>query len=106
MGPYQRAGSDAVLKRFSAHVVDRYQPGLPLSAATADLQRNQFTCSSGGAGRGEPPTRLCRRQMVVEDCTHTWQTHLWASEAASLARVRGLYDRRCAADDGLLGGPN
>ena len=75
----------------------------------SDLRANQFTCARPAAGRaGDPPDQVCRRQIVDGGCTHTWQAHLWddaAGQAAKLTRVRGLYDKRCASDGGLLGGP-
>ena len=73
----------------------------------ADLRDNQFACAPPGPSRrGDPPTQACRRTVREAGCTYTWQAHLWADAGgAKLARVRGLYDKSCASDGGLLGGP-
>ena len=109
LGAWRRSGADAMTQQFSNTVARRYGAGLPLSVAIGDLRANQFTCGRPPAGRtGDPPDQVCRRQIVEVGCTHTWQAHLWddaAGLAAKLTRVRGLYDKRCAADGGLLGGP-
>jgi hypothetical protein len=106
LGDWKRGGPDAVAQRFSSVIARRYGEGLALSAAVADLRANQFTCARPSAGKaGDPPAQVCRRTVTEAGCTHTWQAHLWDADAARLARVRGLYDRRCAADGGLLGGP-
>jgi len=80
-----------------------------LGAATGDLRANQFACAAPSTGRGgDPPDQVCRRTETEGDCTHTWQAHLWDDApgvAAKVSRVRGLYDMRCKADEGLLGGP-
>ncbi len=109
LGDWRRGSADAVIQRFSGHLVRRYAAGSPLSVATADLRANQFVCTAPAAGRGgDPPDQVCRRQQVEAGCTHTWQAHLWddaPGAAAKVSRVRGLYDKRCASDGGLLGGP-
>ncbi len=93
------------MQSFERTISSRYGAGLQLSAVTADLRRNDFTCSAPGAGRGDPPAQVCRRTVTAEGCTHTWQAHLFdAGGDGQLARTRGLYDRRCGGD-GLLGGP-
>lgn len=109
LGDWKRGGADGVGQRFSGTVARRYGEGVALTAAIADLRANQFTCARPPAARaGDPPDQVCRRAITEAGCTHTWQAHLWddaAGQAAKLTRVRGLYDRRCAADGGLLGGP-
>ncbi|MDX2234300.1 MAG: hypothetical protein NW200_07360 [Hyphomonadaceae bacterium] len=107
LGDWKRGGEDAVAQRFAGVVARRYGAGIALSAVTADLRANQFACARPPAAKtGEPPAQVCRRTATEAGCTHTWQAHLWNDAAgAALTRVRGLYDRRCAADGGLLGGP-
>lgn len=108
LGVWKRGNADGVTQQFSGTISRRYGAGLALTTATADLRANQFTCARPPAGRaGDPPAQVCRRQIVDAGCTHTWQAHLWddAGATAKLTRVRGLYDKRCAADGGLLGGP-
>ncbi|HRE45368.1 MAG TPA: hypothetical protein PKY87_15540 [Terricaulis sp.] len=105
LGDWRRASEQATLQSFERTIASRYGAGLQLSAVTADLRRNDFTCSAPGAGRGDPPAQVCRRTTTAEGCTHTWQAHLFdAGGDGQLARTRGLYDRRCGGD-GLLGGP-
>lgn len=109
LGDWRRSSQSAVVQRFSGALSRRYAAGSPLSAAAADLRANAFTCLAPIAGRsGDPPDQVCRRTVAEGDCTHTWQAHLWDDApgvAAKITRVRGLYDKRCKADDGLLGGP-
>jgi hypothetical protein len=109
LGGWKRGNADGVTQQFSATMARRYGAGLAFSAVTADLRANQFTCARPTAGRaGDPPDQVCRRQITEAGCTHTWQAHLWddaPGASAKLTRVRGLYDKRCAADGGLLGGP-
>ncbi len=109
LGDWKRGGADGVAQRFAGVVARRYGAGVPISAAAADLRANQFTCARPAAARaGDPPDQVCRRTATEAGCAHTWQAHLWddaAGQAAKLTRVRGLYDRRCASDGGLLGGP-
>ena len=108
LGAWKRGGANS--EQFSNTVARRYGAGLSLSVAVSDLRANQFTCARPPAGSaGDPPDQVCRRQIAEAGCTQTWQAHLWddaaTGPAAKLTRVRGLYDRRCAADGGLLGGP-
>lgn len=109
LGDWRRGGADAVMQRFSAGLVRRYAAGSALTVATGDLRANQFACAAPSSGRGgDPPDQVCRRTLTEGDCTHTWQAHLWddaPGAAAKVSRVRGLYDKRCKADGGLLGGP-
>lgn len=107
LGDYRAASQAAVLSGFEREIAGRYAPGVVLAAAAADLRANQFTCAapSNSARRGDPPAQICRRTVTANGCTHTWQAHLFAGEAANLGRARGLYDRRCGGD-GLLGGPD
>ena len=109
LGDWRRAGTHGVAQRFSAGIVRRYAAGSALAVATGDLRANQFACAAPSTGRGgDPPDQVCRRTETEGDCTHTWQAHLWDDApgvAAKVSRVRGLYDMRCKADEGLLGGP-
>ena len=109
LGSWRRGNADGVTQQFAATVARRYGAGLAFAVATGDLRANQFVCARPTAARaGDPPDQVCRRQIVEAGCTHTWQAHLWddaPGPAAKLSRVRGLYDKRCAADGGLLGGP-
>jgi predicted small secreted protein len=107
LGDWRRASASATLETFQHTINARYGAGLQLSAVTADMRRNEFTCAppSRGDGRGDPPAQVCRKTVTVSGCTHTWQAHLFdANNDARLARTRSLYDRRCGGD-GLLGGP-
>jgi hypothetical protein len=106
-GDWRRAGASAVAQHFEREIAARYANGIPLSAVAADLRRNDFACAENrdSAGRGNPPTQICRKAAAAENCTHTWQVHLFnANGGDTLARTRALYDRRCGGD-GLLGGP-
>jgi hypothetical protein len=109
LGGYRGGSADAVSQRFAASMARRYAAGLPLSVAAADLRANQFACTRPPPAKaGDPPDQVCRRTATENGCTHTWQAHLWddsAGASAKLTRVRGLYDKRCASDGGLLGGP-
>jgi hypothetical protein len=108
LGDWRNASEAATLEAFSTNVSSRYGAGLAISAASADLRRNEFNCGPAPAadrGRGDPPAQVCRRTTTASGCTHTWQVHLFDEGGnARLARTRGLYDRRCGGD-GLLGGP-
>lgn len=108
LGNWRNASEAATLQGFQQNVNNRYGAGLAISAAAADLRRNEFNCAaapSSDQGRGDPPAQVCRRTTTASGCTHTWQVHLFdAAGDGRLARTRGLYDRRCGGD-GLLGGP-
>jgi hypothetical protein len=105
LGDWRRANANAIIQAFEREIGGRYAVGLALAAVGADLRRNEFNCSAGAAGRGDPPDQICRRTVSQSGCTHTWQVHLYDENGnARLARTRALYDRRCG-DDGLLGGP-
>lgn len=106
LGNWQNASVGATLTQFSQNVARRYQPGLPLSAVSADLRGQDFNCANNTDNvRGDPPDAICRKTETVSGCTHTWQVHLFdESDNQILLRTRGLYDRRCG-NDGLLGGP-
>jgi hypothetical protein len=108
LGDWRNATENATLSAFQRGVASRYGAGLAISAASADLRRNSFTCGAAPpaeGGRGDPPAQVCRRTLTNSGCTHTWQVHLFDEGGdGRLARTRGLYDRRCGGD-GLLGGP-
>lgn len=106
LGDYRGGVPDAVAQRFAGQIVGRYRAGDLLASAASDLQRNQFQCERPGPGPGDAPDRVCRRKIVEADCAYVWQAHLWADgQASKLTRVRGLFDKTCKADGGLLGGP-
>jgi hypothetical protein len=108
LGDWRSANEAATLQAFQQSVNGRYGAGLAVSAASADLRRNEFSCGAAPPldnGRGDPPAQVCRRTTTASNCTHTWQVHLFDEGGnGRLARTRGLYDRRCGGD-GLLGGP-
>lgn len=108
LGDWRRASAPQTLAAFEANVASRYGVGLAISAAAGDLRGQEFTCGAAPpaeGGRGSPPAQVCRRTMTANNCTHTWQVHLFDEGGnGRLARTRGLYDRRCGSD-GLLGGP-
>lgn len=111
LGNWRKATEADVLNGYSRGITRRYGVGVPINAAVTDLAANQFRCTPPSAGRGDPPDKVCRRQVSEAGCVHTWQTHLWddaPGAATKVTRVRGLYDRRCntAGAGGLLGGPN
>jgi len=105
-----RDDSGAAGGRFAAQMLARYPAGAPLSVVQADLTANSFACTPPpppvrGAPRGDPPVRICRREIRAADCKIGLQVHLFSgAPAGRLGRLRALYDRRCGAD-GLLGGP-
>jgi hypothetical protein len=107
-GDLRRRSVGDVLEAFNRELTARYANAPELEAVADDLRANAFTCappSAGGQGE-ETPALVCRRTETAGDCTHTWQAHLFeAPDGRQLARVRGLYDRRCGGE-GLLGGPN
>jgi hypothetical protein len=107
LGDWRNANEAATLSAFQQTASDRYAVGLALSDAAADLRRSEFNCGDAPAvdeqGRGDPPAQVCRRTITANNCTHTWQVHLF-EEGGSLSHTRGLYDRRCG-NEGLLGGP-
>ncbi|MGE0743051.1 MAG: hypothetical protein AB7O98_17070 [Hyphomonadaceae bacterium] len=106
LGNWRAATEAATLQGFERTVTDRYAVGLPITAVSADLRRNEFNCADAPrAERGTPPAQVCRRTVTNSGCTHTWQVHLFDEGGSDrLARTRALYDRRCGGD-GLLGGP-
>ena len=108
LGDYRTAPPAQVLAAFEQTVSQRYGSGLAITAVSADLRRNEFSCAAAPGldnGRGAPPVQVCRRTVTVSNCTHTWQVHLFGDAGnARLDHTRGLYDRRCG-NDGLLGGP-
>lgn len=108
LGDWQHATAAIELSTFEQTIAGRYAAGLAISAATTDLQHNQFTCAPNHdtSNRGEPPAQICRKTVTQAGCTHTWQVHLFDTHGdAHIARSRGLYDRRCG-NEGLLGGPS
>jgi hypothetical protein len=107
LGEWRTANEAATLSAFQQNVTDRYGAGIAISDATADLRRTEFNCGDAppqDQGRGDPPAQVCRRTITMNNCTHTWQAHLFAQDDGRIARTRGLYDRRCG-NEGLLGGP-
>jgi hypothetical protein len=107
LGDWRDANAASVAQAFEREIDHRYRVGLALSAVNADLRGSAFTCAANreAAGRGDPPDQICRHTVSAENCTHTWQVHLYDEAGnAALARTRALYDRRCGGD-GLLGGP-
>lgn len=105
LGEPAKAGVDATTARFSGQILRRYPEKAALAAVEADLKRNSFACGPAKARRGDPPDRVCRRVLKAAGCTHTFQVHLFIDgKAATLDRIRALYDRQCGGD-GLLGGP-
>lgn len=105
LGDWRHASAEATLSHFESEVQARYAVGAPVAAAGADLRRNDFTCAANTdqTNRGDPPAQICRKTLTADNCTNTWQVHLFGA-AGHLTRVRALYDRRCGGD-GLLGGP-
>jgi hypothetical protein len=107
LGDWRHATAAATLSQFQSMVGGRYGVGSPVSAAVADLRRNDFTCAENAdtTGRGTPPTEICRKTVTAENCTGTWQVHFFDAHGdAHIARARALFDRRCG-NEGLLGGP-
>lgn len=108
LGDWRSADQATMLAAFQQHVESRYGAGIALSDAVADLRSNDFNCGDAPTvdeqGRGDPPAQVCRRTATANNCTHTWQVHLFETTDARIARTRGLYDRRCG-NEGLLGGP-
>lgn len=108
LGDWRTAQPAALLEQFERTVAGRYAAGVALTAAMADLRTAEFTCAplrERTDREGQPPAQVCRRTVTANDCTHTWQVHLYDTDGnGQLARSRGLYDRRCGADS-LLGGP-
>lgn len=103
LGDWQRTSVGDTLASFQRNVSSRYAAGLQTSAASSDLRRQDFNCSSHRDDRAtDPPAQICRKTQTASGCTHTWQVHLFGDD--TLSRTRGLYDRRCG-DEGLLGGP-
>jgi hypothetical protein len=108
LGDWRHATAADTLSQFQTTIAARYSAGSSLSAAAADLRRNGFTCAANNdsTGRGTPPAQICRRTVTAENCTGTWQVHLFeTSNDGRIARTRALYDRRCG-NEGLLGGPS
>lgn len=108
LGDWRGGAPGTVAQRFSSAMARRYALGSSFAVAMDDLRANQFTCARGVQGRGDPPDQVCRRAISDRGCTHTWQAHLFddaPNQASTISRVRGLYDKSCAAEDGLLGGP-
>lgn len=107
LGDWRHETPEAELSYFQGVIASRYAMGAALSAATADLRSNDFSCAPDNdtTGRGDPPAQICRKTMTAENCTATWQVHLFDTHGdGHIARSRALYDRRCG-NEGLLGGP-
>ena len=108
LGDWRHVTSAAELAQFQTTIASRYAPGAPISAAAADLRRNDFACAANvdPNSPGDPPAQICRKTVTAENCTATWQVHLYdTNNDGRLARTRALYDRRCG-NEGLLGGPS
>jgi len=109
LGDYRTLNEAETLAAFQQSLSSRYGAGVAVEAAQGDLEQNEFRCSASpgtDAGRGDPPAEVCRRTITANNCTHTWQVHLFDQHGdGHVARTRGLYDRRCGGD-GLLGGPS
>jgi hypothetical protein len=108
LGDWRGGSANAIAQRFSSSISRRFASGSSLANALADLRANQFTCTRGTPGQGDPPDQVCRRAISDKGCTHTWQAHLFddaPGQATKVSRIRGLYDKSCAVEDGLLGGP-
>lgn len=108
LGDWRNATAAATLSQFQSTVSARYAVSSPLSAATADLRRNDFNCAQNtdSTHRGTPPTQICRKTVTADNCTGTWQVHLFDTNGdGRIARARALFDRRCG-NEGLLGGPS
>jgi len=107
LGDWRHATAAATLSQFQSTVSARYGAGSPVSTAVADLRRSEFTCAENvdTTRRGAPPAEICRKTVTAENCTGTWQVHLFDTHGdARVARARALFDRRCG-NEGLLGGP-
>jgi hypothetical protein len=107
LGDWTHAPAATTLAQFQSQVAARYAAGSPISAATADLQSNAFTCAADNdtTGRGAPPAQICRKTVTGDNCTGTWQVHLFDNSGnGQLAHARALFDKRCGRE-GLLGGP-
>lgn len=105
LGAYERSSASAVARSFAEALGRRYAPDAPLSAITADLSANAFSCRASRHRLGDPPDQVCRRSAKAGDCDHTWQIYLYDDRGATrLSRVRAVYDRACGPDP-LLGGP-
>jgi hypothetical protein len=108
LGDWRHAAPADTLSQFQTTITARYSAGSSLSAAAADLRRNDFNCAADNdaTGRGTPPVQICRKTVTAENCTGTWQVHLFDTNGdGRIAHARALYDRRCGAE-GLLGGPS
>jgi hypothetical protein len=103
LGEWRGPDVGAVVQHFQREIAQRYEASATLAAISADLRSNDFSCADNRdtSGRGDPPDQICRRTQAGENCTHTWQVHLFSGQPV---RARALYDRRCGGD-GLLGGP-
>jgi hypothetical protein len=103
------ASPNSIIQRYSSSLQRRYAPGSAMAEAARDLQTNQFRCMSPPPAKtGDQPDQVCRRSITERGCTYTWQAHLFddtPNQTLTISRVRGLYDKRCADSDGLLGGP-
>lgn len=105
LGDWRGASANAVMQRFSSHILARWPVGAPLGRATEELAQAGFACAPPRERLAESPDQACRRQVRERDCTHIWTVTLFDDAGAvRLTRVRALYDRRCG--DGLAGGPD
>jgi hypothetical protein len=108
LGDWRHASAAETLSHFQDVVNSRYGAGVAAAAVSADLRRNDFTCGANNDphSRGDPPAFICRKTVSANNCTNTWQVHLFDTHGdGRVARTRAIYDRRCNGD-GLLGGNN
>lgn len=105
LGDYAKGVEADVLAAFAKTASARFAKGEPLAAALKDLAANKFDCAASIQKGGEPPAQVCRRVIKADDCTNTWQVHLFAGGAEKdvVERARGLYDKTCGKEE-LLGG--
>ena len=107
-GDWSHAPAADTQTQFQTLITARYAAGSSLSDAAAELRRNAFACAANNdtTGRGEPPTQICRKTVNANNCTGTWQVHLFDTHGdGHITRARALFDKRCGRE-GLLGGPS
>lgn len=106
LGDWRRGDANAILQRFSGHVLRRWPAGQPISTAVADLRSQGFSCAAPRGQGGDPPDQSCRLTRTEAGCTYIWTVSLYDDAGATrLSRVRPLFDKRCGRD-GLAGGPD
>ena len=90
-GEWRTAPIASVLRQFQNAAQSRYRPGLALNAASGDLAREGFRCSANADRRGDPPDQICRKTVTFQNCTHTWQVHLYDATPAATGGALGAY---------------